>query len=398
MRKDAPYHPGGEYKPESAAKKAPTVPVAAHNTYPQVPLAKIEILPAAIGISGSHYDQRLVVEGTYTDGHQEDLTAQSAFAVSNPKIARIDHDFAIAQGEGRGTITATAHGHLPGIPISIQSFAGPGTWSFRNDVQPVLTKMGCNSGPCHGAAAGKNGFKLTLRGYDPATDYMTLTHQALARRTECIEPAKSLILLKPTLTIPHGGGKRFAVDSPEYQVIAGWIAQGMPAPKDSEARVTSIEVFPSEASLRPSAEQQLIVTANFSDGRKEDVTRWAKYDSGNEGVATVDNYGHVTMHSFGEAPVTVWYQSHVTFSRLRIPFPYHLEEAVFKNAPRHNYIDDEILHHLEVLHIPPSPSASDAAFIAGRIWMRRALCQLAQKSRSSSRTRPPRSVTSSLTH
>ena len=124
-----------------------------------------------------------------------------------------------------------------------------------------------------------------------------------------------------------------------------------------------MKYFPPEASLRPGAEQQLVVTATFSDGRKEDVTRWAKYDSGNEGVATVDNYGHVTMHSFGEAPVTVWYQSHVTFSRLRIPFPYKLEEAVFKKAPRHNYIDDDILHHLEVLHIPPSPPASDAEFI-----------------------------------
>jgi hypothetical protein len=172
-----------------------------------------------------------------------------------------------------------------------------------------------------------------------------------------------LILLKPTLTIPHGGGKRFPVDSPEYEVISGWIAQGMPAPEGSDARVARVEVFPEEASLRPGAEQQLIVTAIFSDGRKEDVTRWAKYDSGNEGVATVDNYGHVTMHSFGEAPVTVWYQSHVTFSRLRIPFPYKVEEAVFKQAPQHNYIDEDILHHLEVLHIPPSPPAGDAEFI-----------------------------------
>ena len=363
MQKDAPYHTGGEYKPESTVAKTPIVPVAAHNAYPAVPLAKIEILPAAITISGSHYDQRLVVEGTYTDGHQEDLTAQATFAISNPKVARITNDFAIAQSDGQGTVTATVHGHRASVPVRVENFTAPAGWSFRNDVQPVLTKMGCNSGPCHGAAAGKNGFKLTLRGYDAETDYLTLTHQALARRTERIEPAKSLILLKPTLTIAHGGGKRFAVDSPEYQVISGWIAQGMPAPQESDARVTGIEVFPAEASLRPAAEQQLIVTATFSDGRKEDVTRWAKYDSGNEGVATVDNYGHVTMHSFGEAPVTVWYQSHVTFSRLRIPFPYHLEEAVFKRAPEHNYIDRDILRHLEVLHIPPSPPASDAEFI-----------------------------------
>ena len=113
------------------------------------------------------------------------------------------------------------------------------------------------------------------------------------------------------------------------------------------------------------------------------MTRWAKYDSGNEGVATVDNYGHVTMHSFGEAPVTVWYQSHVTFSRLRIPFPYKLEEAVFKKAPRHNYIDDDILHHLEVLHIPPSPPATTPNLFAGPIWMPPAFCPLPQRSSNS---------------
>ncbi|MGA3325583.1 MAG: DUF1549 domain-containing protein [Terriglobia bacterium] len=364
MPKDAPFHPGGEYKPKvTQSDSTRLVPVADHNAYPQVPLVKIDILPAAVSISGAHYNQRLIVEGTYADSHQEDLTAQATLALSNPKVARIADDFAVAEGDGQAAITATLHGHRASISISVKNVTAPAVWSFRNDVQPVLTKMGCNSGPCHGAAAGKNGFKLTLRGYDPETDYYSLTHQALARRTERIEPAKSLILLKPTLAIPHGGGRRFAVDSPEYQVISGWIAQGMPAPQEADARVTGIEVFPQEASLRPGTEQQLIVTATFSDGRKEDVTRWAKYDSGNEGVATVDNYGHVTMHSFGEAPVTVWYQSHVTFSRLRIPYPYKLEEAIFKKAPRHNYIDDDILHHLEVLHIPPSPPAGDAEFI-----------------------------------
>ncbi len=364
QKKDAPYHPGGTYKLPSPQSGKPGVAlVADHNAYPQVPLVKIELLPAAIAISGSHYNQRLVVEGTFTDGHQEDVTGKVTFTSSDPKVARVIDDFADAQGNGRATITAALKGHTASIPIDVENFTLPAVWSFRNDVQPVLTKMGCNSGPCHGAAAGKNGFKLTLRGYDADTDYMTLTHQALARRTERLEPAESLILLKPTLAIPHGGGKRFAVDSPEYQIVSGWIAQGMPAPQDSDARVVKIDVFPQEASLRPAAEQQLIVTATFTDGRKEDVTRWAKYDSGNEGVATVDNYGHVVMHSFGEAPVTVWYQSKVTFARLRIPYPYKLAETVFKDAPRHNYIDEDILSHLEVLHIPPSSLAGDAEFI-----------------------------------
>jgi hypothetical protein len=137
----------------------------------------------------------------------------------------------------------------------------------------------------------------------------------------------------------------------------------MPAPEESDAIVKDIQVLPHEASLTPGAQQQLIVTAIFSDGHTADVTRWAKFDSGDEGVASVDNNGHVTMHGYGEAPVTVWYQSHVAFSRLRIPFPTKLDNAVFSRAVRHNYIDDAILNHLQTLHIPPSPQASDAVFI-----------------------------------
>ena len=215
-------------------------------------LAKIEILPSSISILGPRYSQRLVVEGTFADGHQEELTALATFTVSNPKVAIIDKDnFALPQGDGQATITATIRGHRATATVNVKDFEAATTWSFRNDVLPVMTKMGCNSGPCHGAAAGKNGFKLTLRGYDPEVDYYTLTHQALARRTEMMEPANSLILLKPTLTIPHGGGKRFPVDSPEYKVISGWIAQAMPAPSESDARVTRIEVFPGKLRSAP---------------------------------------------------------------------------------------------------------------------------------------------------
>jgi uncharacterized protein DUF1549/uncharacterized protein DUF1553/Big-like domain-containing protein len=366
-RRDVPYHQAEMSKSRENSSAKPSqhlAPVAAHSSYPTVALAKIEILPGRISILGPRYRQRLVVEGTFADGHQEDLTGEAELASSNAKAAIADKNgFVLPQGDGESTITAVVHGHRASAPVSVKDYAEASTWSFRNDVLPVMTKVGCNSGPCHGAAAGKNGFKLTLRGYDPETDYYTLTHQALARRTDRLEPAKSLILLKPTLTIAHGGGRRFAVGSPEYQVISGWIAQGMPAPQDSDPRVTAIQVLPREASLRPSAEQQLVVTAVFSDGHTEDVTRWAKYDSGDEGVATVDNNGHVTVHGYGEAPVTVWYQSHVTFSRVQNPYPYKIDEAVFKKAPRHNYIDDDILAHLQALHIPPSRPANDSEFI-----------------------------------
>ncbi|HWF46763.1 MAG TPA: DUF1549 domain-containing protein [Bryobacteraceae bacterium] len=364
-----PYLQGFQSSDATYHQKAATkVSVPAQHTkpavYPKTALTKIEILPSSIEFAGPRYSQRVIVEGTFADGHQEDVTSEAKIVSSDSNIAQIDTgDFVQPRGDGDATIAAVVQSHRASTALNVSNYSASTPWSFRNDVLPVMTKMGCNSGACHGAAAGKNGFKLTLRGYDPETDYYTLTHQALARRTERMEPAKSLILLKPTLTIPHGGGRRFPVGSPEYKVISGWIAQGMPAPLESDARVTAIKVLPSEASLRPGAEQQLLVTALFSDGHTEDVTRWAKYDSGDEGVATVDDSGHVIMHSYGEAPVTVWYQSHVTFSRLRIPYPYHLQEAVFKNAPHHNYIDNAILKHLEALHIPPSPPASDAEFI-----------------------------------
>ncbi len=366
VSRDASYHHGGISKPEGTQASSEThrAAVISHKSDPPSALTKIEILPASIAIQGPHYGQRLLVEGTFADGHQEDLTSQAAIAISDPKVANVDkNNFALPQSDGHAMITATVQEHRASAPVSVEDYLTASTWSFRNDVLPVMTKVGCNSGACHGAAAGKNGFKLTLRGYDPMVDYYTLTHQALARRTERMEPAKSLILLKPTLTIPHGGGRRFPVGSPEYRVISGWLAQGMPAPRDSDPLVTAIHVSPREASLRPGAEQQLIVTAVYSDGHTEDVTRWAKYDSGDEGVATVDNNGHVVMHSYGEAPITAWYQSHVTFARLRIPFPSNLDPAVFRKAPRHNYIDDYILKHLQVLHIPPSPPANDSEFI-----------------------------------
>jgi len=120
MSKDGPFHPGGEYKPKvTPSGETRLSPVADHNAYPAVPLVKIDILPAAITISGAHYNQRLIVEGTFTDGHQEDLTAQATFASSNPNVARISNDFAVAQGDGRAAISATLRGHRASIPVSV---------------------------------------------------------------------------------------------------------------------------------------------------------------------------------------------------------------------------------------------------------------------------------------
>ena len=146
-------------------------------------------------------------------------------------------------------------------------------------------------------------------------------------------------------------------------MIAGWIAAGMPAPKEADPRIQELEVLPRAASLLPGAKQQILVRARFSDGHTEDVTRWAKYAGTDESVASVDQGGLVTMNGHGEAPVTVWYLDLVAAARLTVPFSNELKESVFRQAPRRNYIDDLVLKKLQQLHIPPSPPASDAEFI-----------------------------------
>lgn len=242
--------------------------------------------------------------------------------------------------------------------------AAPDSPSFRNDVLPVLSKAGCNSGPCHGALAGKNGFRLSLRGYDPVTDYFSLTREALGRRLVKMAPARSLILLKPTLTLPHGGGKRFDVDSPEYRVIADWIAAGAPAPKPGDPVIENIEVDPDKIVLHtPGDTVRISVRARFSDGSVRDVTRQTKFSSTNEGVVEVGDRGLVTAKGHGEGAVSVWYSSKVAFSRVTVPHERQLGPEVFGQSPRNNWVDDLVLAKLSELRIPPSPLCDDNTFI-----------------------------------
>src|SRR5207302_7617159 len=144
-------------------------------------------------------------------------------------------------GDGETVITATANGNVATAKVRVSKTKEPFAWSFRNDVIPILTKIGCNSGACHGALAGKGGLKLSLRGYAPGDDHFVLTRQVRGRRVNLQEPAKSLMLLKPTLAIPHGGGQKIEVGAPEYNILAEWIASGAPGPRSDDARVERLE-------------------------------------------------------------------------------------------------------------------------------------------------------------
>src|SRR5262245_43188422 len=173
--------------------------------------------------------------------------------------------------------------------------------SFRNQIIPILTKVGCNSGACHGALAGKGGLKLSLRGYDPEADHFVLTRQADARRVDRQEPAKSLMLQKPSRKLPHGGGKRLEADSEDYELILKLITAGAPGPRADDSRLERIAVTPAAATMKPKDTAQIAVRADYSDGHAEDVTRWARFSSSDDLVAGVNDEGLITVAGHGEA-------------------------------------------------------------------------------------------------
>jgi uncharacterized protein DUF1553/uncharacterized protein DUF1549/Big-like domain-containing protein len=235
--------------------------------------------------------------------------------------------------------------------------------TFRNHVQPVLAKFGCSSGACHGAAAGQNGFRLSLRGYDDEGDYLSLTRQALGRRIVPSDPGRSLLLLKPTGAVPHKGGKKFEVDSLEYKVLAEWIASGAPGPGKNDPRIERIEILPAHAVLKSGATQSLAVRAHFTDGRTEDVTRWTKYTSANESVSNVGEDGKVTVVGNGEGAITAWYLSRIAIATVTVPYTNKVSSSVFAKAPKRNFIDALVLEKLQNLNLPPSQRCNDEEFI-----------------------------------
>ena len=240
----------------------------------------------------------------------------------------------------------------------------PQRYSFRNHVQPVLAKFGCSSGACHGAAAGQNGFRLSLRGYDDMGDWRSLTRHALGRRIIPQDPTASLLLQKPTGVVPHKGGVKFAPDSLEFRVLAGWIADGAPPPGENDPRIVKIEVVPPQATLKVSDEHPLAVKAHFSDGAVHDVTSWAKYTASDTSVATVDDAtGKVKVVGPGEGAVTAWYLSKIAIATVTSPYPNQVPPETFAKAPRRNFIDELVLEKLKGLNLPASPPSSDPEFL-----------------------------------
>jgi hypothetical protein len=326
--------------------------------------ADIEALPAHVVLTGPNAGQRLIVLGRSDGTFTRDITSQSRFASSNPAIASVDPTGRVrAMGDGDAVITAIAKDGRTEVRVRVKETNTPTVPSFRNRVLPMMTKVGCNAGACHGALAGKGGFKLSLRGYDPNSDHFVMTRQAVGRRMDPVEPARSLLLLKPTMALRHGGGQKLEVGSANYQVLADWLAAGAPPPRPDDVRIRRLEVFPSEAVLHPGDALQVLVRAWYSDDHAEDITDWAKFNSNDDSVASVDGDGKARVTGYGEAAVTVWYANMVGVCRIVSPLPRVLPAEVYAAAPAHNFIDDLVLAKLRVLHLPPSPDCDDATFL-----------------------------------
>ena len=324
----------------------------------------LAILPPRPILTGPNATQQLIVEEMRDGQPAGDLTAKARFSSGNTLVAEVGATGVVTPvGDGMAVIRADVAGRSVETQVEIKAARSVEPWSFRHDVQSVLTKSGCNMGACHGAQAGKKGFKLALRGYDHFMDYNTLTRQSKGRRVSLADPANSLMLLKATGAIPHGGGTRFDDESLEYRIVSEWIAAGAPAPRADDPTVVGLEIFPRQVTLDAGQTQQILVRALYSDGRERDVTKWAKYTSTEVGVAAIDDAGKVTVTGRGEAAITVWFSSKVTVATVSVPYEKKIPAEVFASSPRFGFIDEIVVDKLRRLNIPPSGTCTDSEFL-----------------------------------
>jgi hypothetical protein len=320
------------------------------------------VTPGQFVLRGADARQQVVVTGKYSTGQHRDLTHKVLYELSPAGIAQVDDTGLVTPlGDGEATLTAKAEGGISAtIQVKVDHFQQQIPINFPNQITPIFTKLGCNSGGCHGKASGQNGFKLSLLGFEPGEDFEYLVKEGRGRRLFPASPDLSLLLLKATNAMPHGGGQRLDKDSHEYRLMRRWIAQGMPYGNDSDPTVARIEVIPAERSMDRGSQQQIAVIAHYTDGSTEDVTRTAQYEPNDPEMAEVTNTGLVkTLDLTGDVAVMARYQSQVAVFRASIPLGVKVDNLP---SPR-NIVDTAVFKKLEKLGVPPSAVCDDETFI-----------------------------------
>ncbi|MCU0703368.1 MAG: DUF1553 domain-containing protein [Fimbriiglobus sp.] len=334
--------------------------VAAETLPPNAKVAKLDVSPKVVELKGPFAYSQLVVTATLDSGGTADVTRLAQFAPP-AGVTVSPNGLVRPTADGKGEVKVSVGGQTISVSVTATDFASIAPVSFVKDVQPMLSKLGCNSGTCHGGAQGKNGFKLSLRGYDPVFDHRSLTDDLEGRRFNRADPDRSLMLLKPTGAVAHAGGVLWQAEDPSYKLVRRWIAEGvkndLAAPK-----VKSIEVFPPNVTVGiPGTRQQFAVVATYADGTKRDVSAEAFIESSNTEVVTIDKTGVASTVRRGEATLLVRYEG--AYAAAGVVVMGDRSGFEWVQRPTHNFIDELVDAKLKKMKIVASDLCTDEEFV-----------------------------------
>ncbi|MGE0607466.1 MAG: DUF1549 and DUF1553 domain-containing protein [Pirellulales bacterium] len=325
-------------------------------------LAKIEVFPPDVHLNTSRDRQSYIVVATRPDGVTLDVTAEAKISFAQADLVRVEGNVLFPVTDGQTTMQIEHQGQMVAIPVVVQDCTVDRPISFKLDVMPIFMRAGCNTGSCHGAARGKDGFRLSLFGYDPDGDHFRLTREIPARRINLAIPAESLLMEKVDGSVPHTGGKRFDKSTEYYATLMRWLEAGSPLDQGEVPVCTSLELFPKQIVLEgEGASQRMIARAKYSDGTDRDVTNLALFLTNNDNSAPINGDGLVTAGARGEAFVMARFSTHTTGSQALV-----LPKDLQYTAPESkavNYIDELVDAKLRKLRILPSDICTDEAFI-----------------------------------
>jgi WD40 repeat protein len=324
-------------------------------------VAALEVQPEALKLAGPFDYAQLVVTAKLESGEAIDATRMAELKLS-ADVAWVSRGGLVEpKADGQAALQVTLAGKTVSVPVSVHSLAAEPRADYVRDVNPVVSRLGCNAGTCHGSAKGRNGFKLSLRGYDAIHDVRALTDDLSSRRMTVASPDDSLMLLKSTGAVPHEGGRLLQPGDVPYRILRSWIAHG--ASLDlATPKVAKIDLLPQNPVVEKlGARQQFRVVATYADGRLRDVTREAYVESGNTEVATYEKGAILTSVRRGEAPVLARYEGAYAATTLTVMG----DRAGFawEDPPAWGRIDELVAAKWKRMKIRPSELAGDAEFL-----------------------------------
>ncbi len=321
---------------------------------------RLQLYPPHIRLDGARDYQSVVAIWIDDAGLSHHVGSDADWAVADPGVATLDAGRVLPVGDGRTRLTVRYRELSAEALVEVHSAKQSLPASFKNDIIPILTRGGCNSGGCHGAARGKDGFALSLFGFDPDGDHFRITRQEATRRLNLALPDESLLLTKATGRVPHTGGKKIEIGSRHHQLLLEWLARQAPSDAEPPPRCVAVRLYPQQLVLASGSRVPLVAVAEYEDGTTRDLTEWATFSTNNETTAPIDLAGTVSAAQRGEAFVMARFDTHTTGSQVIVlPVDQPFEASVASD----HYIDRLVVDKLNRLRIEPSPICSDEDFI-----------------------------------